>query len=236
MLTFRSDAGIGEPRRRRSWIPDGLDAGRQLDRTVSPSTTWTTVPARGAGVGASVGVGSEVGDVVGVAAVSAATSWSLPPATAPAATLFAPTANRAIICVAFGGDAPDVMAKLISGPVGETGPRAQPHGMEPPNQLPNRGNCAPPSTARFRQPEFKTPFLWLRSRARHARATSRAIAPCVVAIPLLSARRSGNLRAASPRNVSTGRRHDSSKGNTNDDQRSNRPTPAEATPTTRPRR
>ena len=34
-------------------------------RTVSPSTTSTTVPARAAGVGASVGVGSEVGDAVG---------------------------------------------------------------------------------------------------------------------------------------------------------------------------
>ena len=34
----------------------------------------------------------------------------------------------------------DVMAELKSGPVGETGPRAQTQGMEPPNQLPIAAN------------------------------------------------------------------------------------------------
>ena len=85
-------------------------------RIVSPSTTSTTVPARGAGVGvgASVGAGARVGDGVGatdgdgetegdaagvgddVAAVTAATSWSAPPPTAAATTMTAPAASRPI--------------------------------------------------------------------------------------------------------------------------------------------
>ena len=172
-------------------------------RTVSPSTTWTTVP-RGAGVGASVGVGSEVGGVVGVAPVSAATSWSLPPATAPAATLLAPTANRAIICVAFGGDAPGVMAKLISGPVGETGPRAQPHGMEPQDQVPNAAiaptlDC-PVSAARVRG----TGLVALFTRAARTGHFTRDCSLRSGHTPCGSARRSGNLRAAQPQEARPG--------------------------------
>ena len=119
----RSPRRRSTPRARLGWTTSGVSMPMirtvsmplgSSTRTVSPSTTSTTVPARGAGVGSSVGVGSAVGDVVGatdgdgdseadavrvgegVGAVTAATSWSVPPATAAAATMMAPTANRPI--------------------------------------------------------------------------------------------------------------------------------------------
>ena len=91
---------------------------------------------------------------------------------------------------------------MISGPAGETGPRAQPHGMEPPNQLPIAANpCpldCPVSAARV-----QTPFLRLRDARVTAGHFTRDCSLRSGHTPF-SARRSGSLRAASPRTFRPG--------------------------------